>query len=64
MLSVAVSALPTAAGRDADYFATIKGDRYCKFPCLTSLRTHNLDAQAEEFRPFGEQVGVGIETRD
>ena len=64
MLSVAVSALLTAPVRDADYIATIKGYRYGKFPCSMSLRTENLDAPAEEFRPFGEQVGVGIETRD
>jgi hypothetical protein len=29
----------------------------------TSLRTDNLDALDEEFRPFRERSGVGIETR-
>jgi hypothetical protein len=29
----------------------------------TSLRTDHLDALDEEFRPFRERFGVGIETR-
>jgi len=63
MLSVAVSALRTAPACDADYIATSKGDRYGKFRYSTSLRTDNLDALAEEFIPFRERFGVGIETR-
>jgi hypothetical protein len=63
MLSEAGSALRTATARDTNYTTINKGERSGKFRYSTSLRTDNLDALDEEFRPFREQFGVGIETR-
>ena len=58
-----VGRLAEGDSHDSDYIATDKGDRYGTLRYSTSLRTDNLDALDEEFRPFREHFGVGIETR-
>lgn len=49
------------------YLAANKGDRHGRFRYSTSLLTdigEDLDALHDEFRPFRERFGIGIEQRD
>ena len=55
-----------AEDRMRDYLANNRGDRHGKFHYSTKVLTdigENLDALHEEFRPFRERFGVGIEKR-